>query len=40
MPWLSLTRLSAEELGSIYAFLKSQPSIYNAVETHPDPPRS
>ena len=35
MPWLSFCQLPQEELGAIYAFLKTQPSVYNAVETHP-----
>lgn len=35
MPWLTMSRLSPEELGAIFAYLKSQPPVKNAVETHP-----
>jgi mono/diheme cytochrome c family protein len=35
MPWLGLSQLPPEDLKAIYAFLKSQKAVYNAVETHP-----
>jgi mono/diheme cytochrome c family protein len=39
MPWLGLSQLSAEELGAIFAYLKSQPAVRKAVETHPGQPK-
>jgi mono/diheme cytochrome c family protein len=35
MPWLAFTKLTKEDLGAIYAYLKTVPAIKNAVETHP-----
>jgi mono/diheme cytochrome c family protein len=35
MPWLHFCQLAEEDLKAIFAFLKTQPAIYNAVETHP-----
>lgn len=35
MPWLGLSHLTPAELGAIYAYLKTQPPVHNAVETHP-----
>ncbi|MGH9719181.1 MAG: c-type cytochrome [Bryobacteraceae bacterium] len=40
MPWLSLSQLPPEDLGAIYTFLKTQPAVKNAVETHPGQQRS
>src|SRR6266568_9610100 len=35
MPWLGLSQLPPEELGSIYRYLMSQFPVRHAVETHP-----
>jgi mono/diheme cytochrome c family protein len=35
MPWLAFSQKPQEELSAIYAYLKSQPAVYHAVETHP-----
>jgi len=35
MPWLPMSQLPPEDLGAIYAYLKVQPAVHNAVETHP-----
>jgi hypothetical protein len=35
MPWLPFCQLPEEDLKAIFAFLKTQPAVYNAVETHP-----
>src|SRR5262245_5521874 len=35
MPWLPFCQLPEEDLKAIYAFLKTQPAVYNPVETHP-----
>jgi hypothetical protein len=35
MPWLGLSQLPPEDLEAIFAYLKSQPAVLNAVETHP-----
>jgi mono/diheme cytochrome c family protein len=35
MPWLAFSRLSREELGAIYTYLRTLKPIRNAVETHP-----
>jgi mono/diheme cytochrome c family protein len=35
MPWLPFCQLPEEDLKAIFAFLKTQPPVYNAVETHP-----
>jgi len=40
MPWLGLSHLSPEELGAIFAYLKAQPAVRNAVETHPGQPKT
>lgn len=37
MPWLNLCQLPEDDLKAIYAFLKTQKPVYNAVETHPNP---
>ncbi|MBZ5537958.1 MAG: cytochrome c [Acidobacteriia bacterium] len=36
MPWLGLSQLPPEDLSAIYAFLKSQPAVYNSVEKRPE----
>ena len=36
MPWLAFSQRPPEELAAIFAYLKSQPPVYHAVETHPD----
>ncbi|MSV30001.1 MAG: cytochrome c [Bryobacterales bacterium] len=38
MPWLNFSQLPAEDLGAIYTYLKVQPPVRNAVETHPGYP--
>ncbi len=38
MPWLKLSQLPAEDLGAIFTYLKAQPPVKNAVETHPGYP--
>jgi mono/diheme cytochrome c family protein len=35
MPWLGLSQLPPEDLGAIYAFLRTVKPVHNAVETHP-----
>jgi|SRR6185369_16856908 len=35
MPWLVFSQRPQEELSAIYAYLKSQPAVHHAVETHP-----
>jgi mono/diheme cytochrome c family protein len=40
MPWLTLCRWSPEELGAVFAYLKVQPPVKNAVETHPGYPKA
>jgi len=35
MPWLNFSQLPPEDLKAIYAYLRSRPAVYNAVETHP-----
>jgi mono/diheme cytochrome c family protein len=35
MPWLTLCRLSREDLGAIYTYLMTLKPVRNAVETHP-----
>ena len=35
MPWLNLAQLPEEDLKAIYAFLRTQNAVANAVETHP-----
>jgi len=39
MPWLGFSQLSTDELGAIFTYLKSQPAVRNAVETHPGQPK-
>jgi uncharacterized protein (TIGR02246 family) len=36
MPWLSLSRLPAEDLDAIYAYLRTVKPVSNAVDTHPE----
>jgi len=35
MPWLGFSRKTEDELKAIYAYLRTVPSVHNAVETHP-----
>jgi hypothetical protein len=35
MPWLAFTQLTREDLGAIYAYLRTIQPIRNAIETHP-----
>jgi hypothetical protein len=35
MPWLNLSQMAPDDLRAIYNYLKAQPAIRNAVETHP-----
>jgi hypothetical protein len=39
MPWLGLSQLPPEDLSAIFAYLKSQPAVSNAIETHPGQPK-
>jgi mono/diheme cytochrome c family protein len=39
MPWLALSQLPPEDLGAIYAYLRTIPPVHNPVETHPDAPK-
>jgi len=39
MPWLSFSQLPPSELGAIFTYLKAQPAVHNAVETHPGQPK-
>lgn len=39
MPWLGLSQLPPQDLGAIFIYLKSQPAVYNSVETHPGQPK-
>lgn len=38
MPWLGLSQLPPEDLKAIFAYLKSQPAIYNSIEKRPAAP--
>jgi len=40
MAYVNYSRLPDEDLGAIYLYLRTQPGIYNAVDSHPDKPRS
>lgn len=35
MPWMAFARMSPEELGAIYTFLRTVKPVNNSVETHP-----
>jgi len=35
MPWLTFTKMSSEELGAIYTFLRTVAPVNHSVETHP-----
>lgn len=35
MPWLNFAKLPAEDLGAIYAYLRTVPPVNHSVETHP-----
>jgi cytochrome c2 len=35
MPWLPMSHLPSGDLGAIFAYLKTQPAVHHAVETHP-----
>jgi mono/diheme cytochrome c family protein len=35
MPWLAFSRLTREDLGAIYTYLRTVKPLHNAVETHP-----
>ncbi len=37
MPWLSLSQLTRDDLGAIYAYLRTVPAVKNKVVTHPKP---
>lgn len=37
MPWLNFCQLPPEDLGAIYAYLRTVPPVYNAVVKHPEP---
>lgn len=39
MPWLGLCQLPPEDLGAIYAYLRTLKPVHNPVETHPGAPR-
>jgi mono/diheme cytochrome c family protein len=36
MPWLEFCKLPADDLGAIYAFLRTQKAVYHPVDSHPD----
>ncbi len=38
MAWVNYARLPDEDLRAIYNYLRTQPAIYNAVDSHPDKP--
>jgi mono/diheme cytochrome c family protein len=38
MPWLAFSQLPPEDLGAVYAFLRTIKPVHNPVETHPDAP--
>jgi len=35
MPWLNFAQLEPEDLKAIYAFLRTQKSVYHVVDSHP-----
>jgi mono/diheme cytochrome c family protein len=37
MPWLGLSQASDDDLRAMYAYLRTQPAVRNAVEKHPAP---
>jgi mono/diheme cytochrome c family protein len=39
MPWLGFSQLPPEDLGAIYAFLRTKNPVHHSVETHPDAPK-
>jgi mono/diheme cytochrome c family protein len=39
MPWLSFSQLPPEDLGAIYAYLRTVQPVHNYVETHPGAPK-
>jgi mono/diheme cytochrome c family protein len=39
MPWLGFSQLPPEDLGAIYAFLRTKNPVHHPVETHPDAPK-
>jgi hypothetical protein len=39
MPWLAFSQLPPEDLGAIYAFLRTFKPVHHPVETHPDAPK-
>jgi hypothetical protein len=39
MGWVKLSQLPDEDLAAIYSYLKTQPAVYNAVDSHPDKPK-
>jgi mono/diheme cytochrome c family protein len=39
MPWLAFSQLPPEDLGAIYAFLRTKKPVHHPVETHPDAPK-
>jgi mono/diheme cytochrome c family protein len=39
MPWIKFCQLPDEDLGAIFAFLKTQKPVRNNVETHPGAPK-
>jgi mono/diheme cytochrome c family protein len=39
MPWLAFSQLPPEDLGAIYAFLRTMKPVHNPVETHPGAPK-
>jgi len=36
MPWMAFARMSPEELGAIYAYLRTVAPVNQSVETHPE----
>ena len=40
MPWLGLSQWLPEDLGAVYAWLRTVKPVHNAVDTHPGAPKS
>ncbi len=40
MPWLGMSQVPPDDLGAIYAFLRTVKPVHNYVETHPGAPKT
>ena len=40
MAWVNYSQLPDEDLRAIYTYLRTQPALYNAVDSHPDKPKN